>query len=78
MTFLLLKVSGLHCKAVLFISLKTHGAPKNFYSSGAISRKTAKILLDDGNDSHEESYRRVVHERPAPTRTGHCHWKPHV
>lgn len=25
MTFLLLKVSGLHCKAVLFTSLKTHG-----------------------------------------------------
>lgn len=45
------------------------GAPKNFYSSGAmknVSRKTAKILLDSGSDSHEESYQRVVHARPTP------------
>lgn len=61
------------------------GAPKNFYSSGAISRKTAKILLDDGSDSHEESYQRVDHERPAPPHThtqatiiGMWLRKPHV
>lgn len=35
-----------------------------------------QILLDNGSDSHEESYQRVVHARPAPPapRPGHCHW----
>lgn len=55
------------------------GAPKNFYSSGAIFRKTAKILLDNGSDSHEGSYQRVVHVHPPAQATVIGMWlqKPH-
>lgn len=39
----------------------------NFFSSGAISRETVKILLENGRDSCGGNYQRVSHEPPTPT-----------
>lgn len=65
MTFLL-EASTPPGKSVLLPLWRLVGAPGNFSSSGAISRKTVKVLLENGSDSCGENHQRVSH-KPPPT-----------